>query len=148
MPDFKTYTISDLSQEFEVTPRALRLYEESGLLGPKRDGNKRIYLERDRVRLRLLLRGKRLGCSLSEIKDIFELYDSESGEEGQILYLLEKLEDRRKKLEVQRQDVAMALEEIERISIKTRKTLKEISDSKKNKKKKKQKFQINSSKYY
>ena len=109
MPDFKTYTISDLSQEFEVTPRALRLYEESGLLGPKRDGNKCIYLERDRERLRLLLRGKRLGSSLSEIKDLFDLYDSVSEEKGQILYLLEKMKDLRKKLKVQRQDVELAL---------------------------------------
>ncbi len=113
-PKFKTYTISDLSKEFEVTPRALRLYEESGLLGPKREGNKRIYLERDKVRLRLLLRGKRLGCTLSEIKDIFDMYDSKSGEKGQILLLLEKMDDRRKKLKAQRQDVDMALEEIER----------------------------------
>ena len=99
---FKTYTISDLAKEFEVTPRALRLYEESGLLGPKREGNKRIYFERDRVRLRLLLRGKRLGCTLSEIKDLFDMYESDSGEKGQVLHLLEKMEDRREKLEIQR----------------------------------------------
>jgi DNA-binding transcriptional MerR regulator len=135
MPDFKTYTISDLSQEFEVTPRALRLYEESGLLGPKRDGNKRIYLERDRVRLRLLLRGKRLGCTLSEIKDLFDLYDSKSGEKGQILHLLEKMEDRRQKLEVQKQDVELALEEIDRIAKKANKTLREINKAEKKKKK-------------
>ena len=135
-PKFKTYTISDLSKEFEVTPRALRLYEESGLLAPKREGNKRIYLERDKVRLRLLLRGKRLGCTLSEIKDIFDMYDSKSGEKGQILLLLEKMDDRRKKLKAQRQDVDMALEEIERIYLKVRKSLDEIDASEDKKKKK------------
>ncbi len=123
---FKTYTISELSKEFEVTPRALRLYEESGLLGPKREGNKRIYLERDRVRLRLLLRGKRLGCTLSEIKDLFDMYESKSGEKGQLLHLLEKMDDRRSKLEVQRLDVEMALEEIDRVALKARNTLDEI----------------------
>ncbi len=123
---FKTYTISELSKEFEVTPRALRLYEESGLLGPKREGNKRIYLERDRVRLRLLLRGKRLGCTLSEIKDLFDMYESKSGEKGQLLHLLEKMDDRRSKLEVQRLDVEMALEEIDRVAQKARNTLDEI----------------------
>ncbi len=130
-PDFKTYTISDLSKEFEVTPRALRLYEESGLLGPKREGNKRIYIERDRVRLRLLLRGKRLGCTLSEIKDIFDMYESKSGEKGQMLLLLEKMDDRRKKLVAQRQDVDMALEEIERVYQKIRKSLDEKEASEK-----------------
>ncbi len=132
-PNFKTYTISDLSKEFEVTPRALRLYEESGLLGPKREGNKRIYVERDRVRLRLLLRGKRLGCSLSEIKDIFDMYESKSGEKGQILLLLEKMDDRRKKLKAQRKDVDMALEEIERVYQKIRKSLDEIDATEKKK---------------
>lgn len=128
-PNFKTYTISDLSKEFEVTPRALRLYEESGLLGPKREGNKRIYVERDRVRLRLLLRGKRLGCTLSEIKDIFDMYESKSGEKGQILLLLEKMDDRRQKLLEQKQDVEMALEEIERVYQKVKKSLDEINAS-------------------
>ncbi|MEB8434336.1 MerR family transcriptional regulator [Cocleimonas sp. KMM 6892] len=132
-PDFKTYTISDLSKEFDVTPRALRLYEESDLLSPKREGNKRIYLERDRVRLRLLLRGKRLGCTLSEIKDIFDLYETKSGEKGQILLLLEKMDARRKKLQIQRQDVDLALEEIERVYQKVRKSLDEIEASEKEK---------------
>ena len=124
---FKTYTISDLAKEFEVTPRALRLYEESGLLGPKREGNKRIYFERDRVRLRLLLRGKRLGCTLTEIKDLFDMYESDSGEKGQVLHLLEKMEDRREKLEIQRVDVDLALEEIDRVAVKLRNKLEEIA---------------------
>ena len=127
---FKTYTISELSKAFDVTPRALRLYEESGLLGPKREGNKRIYFERDRVRLRLLLRGKRLGYSLAEIKELFDIYESNSGEEGQLLLLLENMEDKRKKLEIQKLDVELALQEIERITLKARETLAEIAAAK------------------
>ena len=127
---FKTYTITDLSHEFEVTPRALRLYEESGLLGPKRDGNKRVYVERDRVRLRLLLRGKRLGCSLTEIKELFDLYDSKSGEKGQLEYLIARMNERREKLEIQRQDVQLALEEIDKVHAKACKALADIEDSK------------------
>lgn len=127
---FKTYTISELSKAFDVTPRALRLYEESGLLGPKREGSKRIYFERDRVRLRLLLRGKRLGYSLAEIKELFDIYESNSGEEGQLLLLLENMEEKKKKLEIQKTDVEMALQEIERITLKARETLDEIAAAK------------------
>ena len=127
---FKTYTISELSKAFDVTPRALRLYEESGLLGPKREGSKRIYFERDRVHLRLLLRGKRLGYSLAEIKELFDIYESNSGEEGQLLLLLENMEDKRKKLEIQKLDVELALQEIERITLKARETLAEIAAAK------------------
>jgi len=123
----KTYTISELSKAFDVTPRALRLYEESGILGPKREGSKRIYFERDRVRLRLLLRGKRLGYSLSEIKELFDIYESNSGEEGQLLLLLENMEDKKKKLEIQKIDVEIALQEIDRVTIKARKALDEIA---------------------
>ncbi|MCH8177375.1 MAG: MerR family DNA-binding transcriptional regulator [Proteobacteria bacterium] len=79
-----TYSISELSREFQVTSRALRLYEEEGLLSPQRVGTRRIYSERERVRLRLVLRGKRLGWSLSDIKESFNLYDSSHGEEAQL----------------------------------------------------------------
>jgi len=123
----KTYTISELSKAFDVTPRALRLYEESGILGPKREGSKRIYFERDRVRLRLLLRGKRLGYTLSEIKELFDIYESNSGEEGQLLLLLENMEDKKKNLEIQKIDVEIALQEIDRVTIKARKALDEIA---------------------
>lgn len=123
----QTYTISELSKEYEVTPRALRLYEESGLLNPKREASKRIYFNRDRVRLRLLLRGKRLGYTLSEIKEIFNMYDSNSGEKGQLLLLLENLEEKKKKLEIQKIDVEQALQEIDRIKIKARTALDEMT---------------------
>lgn len=122
----RTYSISDLSNEFDVTTRALRLYEESDLLAPERLGSKRIYSQRDRVRLRLILRGKRLGYTLSEIKDIFDMYDSESGEKGQILLILGKLQDNRQKLLLKKKDVDKALEEIERLDQKMQATLDDI----------------------
>ena len=98
----KTYTIGELAEEFGVTSRALRLYEEEGLLDPQREGTRRIYNERNRVRLRLILRGKRLGWSLSEIRESFDLYDSSLGEEAQLLWMLEKLAQRRASLKAQK----------------------------------------------
>jgi len=122
-----SYTISQLVQEFGVSSRALRLYEESGLVAPHRQGTKRIYAERDRVRLRLILRGKRLGCTLSEIKDMFDLYDSSSGEKAQIELLLEKLNHRRQILETQKQDVQHALEDLNRVAENAYATLEKLN---------------------
>ena len=112
----RTYSIGQLAEEFGVTSRALRLYEEEGLLDPRREGTRRIYNERDRVRLRLILRGKRLGWSLSEIRESFDLYDSSLGEEAQLEWMLGKLAERREILEAQRRDVEHALEELEEIT--------------------------------
>ena len=111
-----TYSISELAREFRVTSRALRLYEEGGLLNPQRVGTRRIYSERERVRLRLVLRVKRLGCALSDIKESFNLYDSSHGEEAQLERMLDKLDERREMLEVQKQDVELALAELEQIA--------------------------------
>ncbi len=112
----RTFSIGELAGEFEITSRALRLYEEEGLLAPLRDGTRRIYSESNRTRLRLILRGKRLGWSLSEIKELFDLYDSSHGEEAQLELMLDKLRQRRETLEAQRRDIDHALEELERIS--------------------------------
>jgi len=125
-----TYTISELADEFGVSSRALRLYEESKLLTPKREGTKRIYAERDRVRLRLVLRGKRLGWSLAEIRESFKLYDSSLGEEAQLYYLLEKLDVRRKILETQKQDVELALADLGHIADNARGVLSNIQSAK------------------
>ena len=111
-----TYAIGELAGEFGVTSRALRLYEEEGLLNPRREGTRRIYNERDRVRLRLILRGKRLGWSLSEIRESFDLYDSSLGEEAQLERMLVKLAGRRRTLQAQRQDIDNALEDLETIA--------------------------------
>ena len=78
------YTITELAHEFDVTPRAIRFYEDMGLLAPARDGRHRIYAQRDRTRLRLTLRGKRLGLSLQEIKQLVDMYDSPQDSAAQL----------------------------------------------------------------
>jgi len=112
----RTYSIGELAEEFGITSRALRLYEEEGLLDPRREGTRRIYNDRNRVRLRLILRGKRLGWSLSEIRESFDLYDSDLGEEAQLELMLEKLGERRQTLKSQRRDIDNALRDLERIA--------------------------------
>lgn len=108
----KTYSISDLSQEFGVTTRTLRHYEDQGLVCPARDGINRLYSHRDRVRLKLALRAKRLGFSLSEIRELFQLYDLANDERRQLEEFAIKLERRRTQLEQQREDVEVMLNEI------------------------------------
>lgn len=121
----KTYSITDLSREFDITPRAIRFYEDEGLLTPIRQGRKRIYRQRDRVRLKLILRGKRLGFPLSEVREMFDLYDSGSGELGQLKYFLEKIAERRAMLLQQRQDIEVVLQELESVEQQVRDTLSE-----------------------
>jgi DNA-binding transcriptional MerR regulator len=108
----QTYSISDLAREFEVTARTIRHYEEQGLLNPAREGMNRIFSNRDRVRLKLALRGKRLGFSLSDIRELFKLYDLAKDEEAQIEVFLARLEKRRALLEQQREDIEVILDEI------------------------------------
>ncbi len=108
----QTYSISDLAQEFEVTTRTIRHYEEQGLLNPGREGTNRIFTNRDRVRLKLALRSKRLGFSLSDIRELFKLYDLSKDENRQLEEFLAKLEKRRASLEQQREDIEVMLNEI------------------------------------
>ena len=122
----KTYTIGELAEEFGITSRALRLYEEERLLDPQREGTRRIYNERNRVRLRLILRGKRLGWSLSEIRESFDLYDSSLGEEAQLLLMLEKLTQRRDSLKEQKKDIDNALRDLKRIAVDAEQALQDI----------------------
>ena len=117
------FSISDLSQEFDVTTRAIRFYEDEGLLEPRRKGRRRVYTVRDRVRLKLILRGKRLGLSLSEIGDIITMYDSEPGEAGQLHYFINKISARRTVLKQQRDDIDVTLNELDAIEKQCRKTL-------------------------
>jgi len=107
-----TYTISELSQEFGVTTRTIRHYEDEGLVSPRRDGVNRIFSNRDRVRLKLALRGKRLGFSLSEIRELFDLYDLARDEKKQLAEFLTKLDKRRALLEQQREDIEVMLNEV------------------------------------
>jgi DNA-binding transcriptional MerR regulator len=122
----ETYTIGELAEEFGITSRALRLYEEEGLLNPRREGTRRIYNERNRVRLRLILRGKRLGWSLSEIRESFDLYDSSLGEEAQLLLMLDKLKKRRDSLMEQQKDIDSALQDLQRITADAEQALQEL----------------------
>ena len=107
-----TFTIAELSREFDVTPRTIRYYEDQGLLFPRRAGLQRVYSKRDRTRLRLALRGKRLGLSLAEIKALIDMYDTARDEGGQLLKFLAALSQRRATLERQREDIAALLSEI------------------------------------
>ncbi len=107
-----TFSIADLAREFDVTTRTIRFYEAEGLIAPSRRGQHRIFSPRDRVRLRLILRGKRLGFSLGEIRDIIDLYDRAPGEAGQLRFFLGKIRERRAELERQRTDIAETLAEL------------------------------------
>jgi DNA-binding transcriptional MerR regulator len=122
----ETFSISDLASEFALTPRAIRFYEDHGLLTPERRGSRRIYSQRDRVRLKLVLRGKRLGMSLTEIAEILDLYDLDKSERSQLVKFLEILASRRLMLEQQREDIDVVLAEIDGITRDCKKRLKGV----------------------
>jgi DNA-binding transcriptional MerR regulator len=104
----RTYTISQLAREFKVTPRALRFYEDKGLMTPKREGLNRVYSHKDRARLQLILRGKRVGLSLIEIKEILDLYKVDQRAQAQTA--LKRFKVRIEALKAQREDVDAAIE--------------------------------------
>lgn len=107
----QTYTIAELAREFDITPRTIRHYEDQGLLSPARAGVQRVYDKRDRTRLKLTLRGKRLGLSLAEIRELIDMYDT-APESSQLSRFLEVLARRRAMLAQQREDIAAVLTEI------------------------------------
>ena len=111
----RTWTITELATEFGVTQRTLRFYEEHGLLAPERRGTQRIFHNGDRVRLELVLRGKRLGFPLEEIKKIVGMYDADTGEAGQLIYLLDQIAVRRAELEQRRGDIERTLDELDEL---------------------------------
>ena len=111
-----TYTISDLSKHFDLTPRTIRYYESEGLLNPVRDNGKRIYRECDLVRLKLILRCKRLGFSLAEIKTTMELYDTQPNESAQLRYVLETIESHRDELVQKQVDIENTLAEMQSVA--------------------------------
>lgn len=100
-----TYSISDLSREFDITTRAIRFYEDQGLLSPLREGQKRIYGPRDRVLLKLILRGKRLGFTLAESRILFDMYDPDSGNSKQLHQFLAMLDEKEALLDQQLHDI-------------------------------------------
>ena len=101
----KTYSISDLAQEFDITTRTIRFYEEKGLLRPDRQGSNRLYSAADRVKLKLILRGKRLGFTLTESRDIIEMYDPGHGNTEQLQKMIGVIRDKRNHLEQQLHDL-------------------------------------------
>lgn len=107
-----TFTISDLAREFGITPRTIRFWEDQGILAPEREGSKRVFTRRDRARLKMALRGKRLGLSLAEIKDLIGMYASTEDETPQLLECLRVMSKRREALEQQREDIEAMLADI------------------------------------
>jgi DNA-binding transcriptional MerR regulator len=123
------YTITQLAQEFDVTTRTIRFYEDQGLLNPTRNGQMRVYSPRDRVRLKLVLRGKRLGFSLSEIREMLDMYDAEPGESGQLELFLAKIDERRGLLQQQQHDIELTLKELDDIEAQCRAQLTKVKAS-------------------
>jgi DNA-binding transcriptional MerR regulator len=109
----ETWTIAQIAAEFGVTHRTVRHYEDLGLISPERRGQQRIYHRRDRTRLNLILRGKRLGFPLEEIRTIIDLYDAPRGRASQLEYVLGQIDDRRADLEQRRRDLDDALKELD-----------------------------------
>ena len=101
----QTYTISELAREFEVTTRTIRFYEEKGLIQPQREGQKRLYTPSDRVRIKLILRGKRIGMTLREIIDVIDMYDPQHNNTEQLHSLLNTVAERRAALLLQKKDI-------------------------------------------
>ncbi len=107
-----TFSIAELATEFDITPRAIRFYEDLGLLEPSRAGRSRVYSLRDRTRLKLTLRGKRLGLTLQEIKQLVDMYDTPADSAAQLNAFLRVLGEHRRQLEQQLEDIRITLEEI------------------------------------
>ena len=117
------FSIRELAQEFDVTPRAIRFYEDQGLLAPRRDGQRRIYTARDRTRLKLTLRGKRLGLTLSEIRELIDMYEPGRDERAQLERFLSVLESHKAGLLQQRADIEAQLAELAAFEKRVRKQL-------------------------
>ncbi|KFZ36562.1 MerR family transcriptional regulator [Shewanella mangrovi] len=122
-----SFSISELSKEFDITTRSIRFYEDQGLLKPKRRGQTRIYSMKDRVRLKLILRGKRLGFSLSETRTLFEMYDAEKGSTSQLNTMLQLIEDKKTALQQQMDDIKIVLMELSSAESQCRQALADIA---------------------
>jgi DNA-binding transcriptional MerR regulator len=112
--DAESFTITDLAAAFNVTPRAIRFYEDEGLISPQRQGQNRVYSRRDRARLAWILRGKRVGFSLAEIREMLDLYDAGDGRAKQRQVTIERCRDRLSALQEQRADIDDMIDELQR----------------------------------
>jgi DNA-binding transcriptional MerR regulator len=121
-----TWTIREIADDFGVTHRTVRHYEDLGLIAPERRGTTRVYRRRDRTRLALILRGKRLGFPLEEIRTIIDLYDRPRGKASQLEYVLSQIDDRRADLEQRRRDLDDALLELDRFEERCRQDLERL----------------------
>ena len=112
-----TYSIAELAKEFDITTRTIRFYEDKQLLKPARRGQQRVYSRADRTRLKLVLRGKRLGWPLDDIREMIHMYDAPGGEEKQLRVMIDKINTSRETLLRQQTDIALALSEFDDIQL-------------------------------
>lgn len=110
-----TYSISELAHEFDITPRTIRYYEDEGLITPTREGQTRIYSHKDKIRLKLTLRGKRLGFSLAEIRELFDMYDTDRSSKTQLHSMIQLINAKRQSLHQQLEDIQMVMAELEAV---------------------------------
>jgi len=108
-----TYSISELAHEFDITPRTIRYYEDEGLITPTREGQTRIYSHKDKIRLKLTLRGKRLGFILAEIRELFDMYDTDRSSKTQLHSMIQLINAKRQSLHQQLEDIQMVMAELE-----------------------------------
>lgn len=121
-----TWSIAELADGFDVTHRTIRHYEQIGLISPERRGTTRVFHRRDRTRLALIVRGKRIGFDLEEIRKIIDMYDETPGEEGQLAYLLDQIAARRAELEQRRKDIEDSLAELDTLAKRCRADLRSL----------------------
>ncbi len=123
------FSIGEIAREFDVTPRSIRFYEEQGLINPVREGLNRVYSNKDKVRLKLILRGKRLGFSLAEIRNLFDLYDTNPNSAEQLKTMLHLTQTKREVLQLQLNDINMLMEELDDVEARCKEELIELTSS-------------------
>ena len=123
----KTYSISELAEEFGITTRTIRFYEEKGYLSPRREGTRRIYSPADRTSLRLILRGKRLGLTLDETADMIKMYGSPRGNQKQLEKFIVRISEKRSELEQKRQDLEVMMNDLQSVENKCHVALAEVT---------------------
>ncbi|MDP5031813.1 MAG: MerR family DNA-binding transcriptional regulator [Paraglaciecola sp.] len=123
----QTFSIGELAKALDITPRSIRFYEEQGLLNPERQGQNRVYFKKDKVRLKLILRGKRLGFSLAETKTLFELYDSNQNSKAQLETMLLMTTEKRRHMLQQLEDIQMLMNELDEVESRCKEELAALS---------------------